>query len=202
MKGKWLPSPTTAKLDIVGAVCEHLEELTAQDQLKCMGSEVFSKYKTAFQPIPHINNLPTDVYCRIQLKDATRSIATRSYSSPWKYREAWQTYHEDVGQIHPSNSSSASPSFLVPKSDTTVLPCWVNDYCVLNSNMVLDLYPLPHVDDILTDCAKCHIWSCLDMTNSFFQTWVHPDDVHLTAVTTPFGLYEWKHIAYIYAFKV
>ena len=29
------------------------------------------------------------------------------------------------------------------------------------------------------------------MTNSFFQTRVHPDDIPLTAVTTPFGLYEW-----------
>ena len=29
------------------------------------------------------------------------------------------------------------------------------------------------------------------MTNSFFQTLMHPDDVHLTAVSTPFGLYEW-----------
>jgi len=29
------------------------------------------------------------------------------------------------------------------------------------------------------------------MTNSFFQTRVHLDDVHLTAVTTPLGLYEW-----------
>lgn len=29
------------------------------------------------------------------------------------------------------------------------------------------------------------------MTNSFFQTRMHPDDVHLTAVSTPFGLYEW-----------
>jgi fumarate reductase subunit D len=29
------------------------------------------------------------------------------------------------------------------------------------------------------------------MTNSFFQTRVHPDDVHLTTVTTPLGLYEW-----------
>ncbi len=29
------------------------------------------------------------------------------------------------------------------------------------------------------------------MTNCFFQTCVHPDDIHLTAVTTPFGLYEW-----------
>ena len=29
------------------------------------------------------------------------------------------------------------------------------------------------------------------MTNSFFQTCVHPDDIHLTAVTMPFGMYEW-----------
>jgi hypothetical protein len=29
------------------------------------------------------------------------------------------------------------------------------------------------------------------MTNSFFQTKMHPDHIHLTAVSTPFGLYEW-----------
>ena len=62
---------------------------------------------------------------------------------------------------------------------------------VLNSNTVLDSYPLPHVNDILANCVKGHIWSCLDMMNSFFHTWVHSDDIHLTAVTTPFGLYEW-----------
>jgi hypothetical protein len=39
--------------------------------------------------------------------------------------------------------------------------------------------------------AKGKIWSKMDMTNSFFQTCVHPDDIHLTAVTTPLGLYEW-----------
>jgi len=29
------------------------------------------------------------------------------------------------------------------------------------------------------------------MMNSFFQTCMHPDHVHLTAVNTPLGLYEW-----------
>jgi hypothetical protein len=47
------------------------------------------------------------------------------------------------------------------------------------------------VDDILADCAKGKIWSVIDMTNSFFQTRMHPDDIEKTAVTTPFGLYEW-----------
>jgi len=67
----------------------------------------------------------------------------------------------------------------------------VNDYRELNSNIVIDSHPLPRVDDILTDCAKGKIWATIDMTDSFFQTRVHPDDIHLTAVMTPFGLYEW-----------
>jgi hypothetical protein len=29
------------------------------------------------------------------------------------------------------------------------------------------------------------------MTNSFFQTRMHPDNIGLTAVNTPWGLYEW-----------
>ena len=31
----------------------------------------------------------------------------------------------------------------------------------------------------------------MDMTNSFFQTQVHPNDIYLTVVRTPWGLYEW-----------
>jgi hypothetical protein len=57
--------------------------------------------------------------------------------------------------------------------------------------MVPDNFALPRVDDILADCAKGKIWATIDMTNSFFQTRMHPDDIHKTAVTTPFGNYEW-----------
>jgi hypothetical protein len=39
--------------------------------------------------------------------------------------------------------------------------------------------------------AKGKFWSKMDMTNSFFQTYVHPDDIHLTAMTTLLGLYGW-----------
>ena len=77
-----------------------------------------------------------------------------------------------------------------PKADWLAVPYWFNDYHILNSNTILDVHPLPCVDDILTDCGKGKIWSKLDMTNSF-QTLVHPDSVLLTTVTTPFRLYEW-----------
>src|ERR1700691_4220104 len=127
-------------------------------------------------------------------RTSKKTVQTCSYSTPRKYKEAWSTLiqqHLDAGRIRPSSSAHASPAFLVPKSDTVVLPRWVNDYRELNLNTVLDSHPLPHVDDILADCAKGKIWSKMDMTNSFFQTRVHPDDIHLTAVTTPLGLYEW-----------
>jgi hypothetical protein len=116
------------------------------------------------------------------------------YMTPRKYRKAWVILirqHLDTGRICPSNSEHASPAFIVPRTDVTVLPRWVNDYRILNANTILDAHPLPRVDDILADCAKGRIWSKLDMTNSFFQTHVHLDNVHLTTVMTPFGLYEW-----------
>jgi hypothetical protein len=67
----------------------------------------------------------------------------------------------------------------------------VNNYRQLNANTVTDSYPLPRIDDILADAGKGKIWSILDMTNSFFHTCMHPDSIALTAITTPFGLYEW-----------
>jgi hypothetical protein len=181
-------------INMVATIRKCIESLAAQEKLRSLGKQMVAEFADVFTPIPHLNELPMDVYCCIKLKDPSKTIATRLYSTPRKYREAWQTLiqqHLDAGHIHPSNSSQASLAFIVPKSDPSVLPCWVNDYHALNANTVPDAHPLPWVDDILADCAKGKIWSKLDMTNSFFQTRVHPDDIHLTAVSTPWGLYEW-----------
>ena len=181
-------------VNVVAAIRQRIEVLAAQKELEKLGIRIKYEFKDIFSEIPHMNKLPTDIFCRIKLKDASKTVQTRTYSTPRKYREAWPTLiqqHLDAGRIHPSNSEHASPAFLVPKSDPTVLPRWVNNYWMLNANTVLDVHPLPHVDDILADCTKGKIWSKLDMTNSFFQTHVHRDDVHLTTVTTPLGFYEW-----------
>lgn len=99
--------------------------------------------------------------------------------------------HYAMGRIRPSSSEYTSPSFIVPKTDPSVLPRWVNDYRTLNKETIPDNYPLPCVDDILADCAKGKVWGKINMTNSFFQTLVHPDVVKYTATLTPFGLWEW-----------
>ena len=87
-------------VDIVGAVRQRIEFLNSQEQLDCLSDSVRTKYKDVFSEIPHIDDLPTDVYCRIKLKDATKTVTMRSYSMPRKYKDAWAILiqqHLDVG---------------------------------------------------------------------------------------------------------
>lgn len=56
---------------------------------------------------------------------------------------------------------------------------------------MLDVHLLPSIQDILSNSGKGKIWAKLDMMNLFFQTPIKPEHIKYTAVTTPFGLYEW-----------
>ena len=181
--------------ELMNQVKDRIETLTLQAELEKCNAEMRHKYADRFPAdIPHVSQLPTDVYHRIKLKDAHQTITSRSYSCPKKYREAWRTLldqHLEAGRIRPSSSPYSSPAFLVPKSDPKALPRWVNDYRQLNNNTVRDMGPLPRIEEILADVGRGKVFGKIDMTNSFFQTRVHPDDIPLTAVNTPFGLYEW-----------
>jgi hypothetical protein len=97
----------------------------------------------------------------------------------------------DAGHIHPSNAPTGSVTFIIPKADLTVLPHWVNNYYLLNTNTITDCLPLPHISKILMDCKNGKLFATIDMANSFFQTRMHSDDILLTAVNTPWGLYKW-----------
>lgn len=166
-----------------------------KEHLERLDSEMRRKFEDRFpDDIPHVDELPTDIVHRIRLKDPNQIIQCRKYNTPRKYREAWDALlnqHIAAGRLRPSSSSFVSPAFLVPKKDPTALPRWVNDYRALNANTIPDNHPLPRIDEILRDCAKGKIFGKIDMTNSFFQTRMHPDDIKYTAIDTPLGLHEW-----------
>jgi len=50
-------------VDLIVAVRARIEALTTQEQLNRLGGAVKEKYKDIFSPIPHLDKLPTDVYC-------------------------------------------------------------------------------------------------------------------------------------------
>ncbi|KAG9218260.1 hypothetical protein CCMSSC00406_0005941 [Pleurotus cornucopiae] len=186
-------------LNIIAAMKCRIEDLNNQTafegQLKHMDGEMKKEYADLFpDDIPAVHHLPDQVFHRFRLKDAEKIVCRREYSCPKKLRDVFKILldqHLAAGRIRPSDSEFASPAFLIPKADPSALPRWVNDYRALNENTVPDRFPLPRIDEILSDCARGKIWGKLDMTNAFFQTKVHPDDIRYTAVRTPFGLYEW-----------
>jgi hypothetical protein len=186
---------TTGDQNIVGLVTTRIHQLAAEERLAKLDQKFKKRFADRFpSDLPHVQDLPHDVYHHIEVKPGIPISTARAYSCPRKYREGWKTLidqHYTAGRIRPSSSQYMSPSFIIPKADTTVLPRWVNDYRNLNHATVPDKYPLPRIDDILADCAKGKIWGKIDMTNSFFQTLVHPNDVKYTATLTPFGLWEW-----------
>lgn len=178
----------------IAAITERIEALASQAKLNKLEQEIKHEYRDVFRPIPHISELPTTETARIHLKNAYQTISKRQYDVPRQFRESFALLIQqrlDSGFIRPSSSAFASPSFIIPKADKNALPRWVCDYRQLNANTIPDNFALPRVDDILADCAKGKIWATIDMTDSFFQTRMHPDDIHKTAVTTPFGNYEW-----------
>jgi Aspartyl protease len=50
-------------VDIVAAVCGQIEVLAAQEHLQKLGQQVITEFVDVFAPIPHIDDLPSDVYC-------------------------------------------------------------------------------------------------------------------------------------------
>ncbi|PPQ76896.1 hypothetical protein CVT24_008781 [Panaeolus cyanescens] len=181
-------------LDPIPVIAATIEKLAELERLRMESEKLKKEFKDIFVPIPNANKLPMEEVARITFKDANAMIKNRTYSCNRQYREAFQAIIQDRlnrGFIRVSRSQNASPSFIIPKKDPKALPRWVCDYRELNKLAITDSFPIPRVEDILTDCAKGKIWATIDMTDSFFQTRMHPDDIHKTAVTTPFGLYEW-----------
>ncbi|RXW12425.1 hypothetical protein EST38_g13429 [Candolleomyces aberdarensis] len=182
------------KPEIVAAIATKITDLNEELEMAELTRRILSDYADVFGPVPRVADLPEHDYCRVTLKDPSVKLDSRAYPSPRKYREAWTRLIDDhitAGRIIPSSSQHSSPAFLVPKADPTADPRLVVDYRKLNANVVPDAYPLPSIPEIFSDCGKARFWCKFDMTNSFFQTRVHPDDRHLFAMNTPMGAFEW-----------
>ncbi len=183
---------TTEQLPI--PVHINLENLTETQRRKLQDllvkhSDVFSRNDSNF-------GYTTAVTHSVPTGDAP-PIKQRHRRIPPQVFEEVKKHVQDLvsqGILRESCSPWASPAVIVLKKDGSVRFCC--DYRKLNKVTCKDAYPLPRVEETLDALGNAHLFSTLDLTSGYFQVAMSEEDRAKTAVTTPFGLFEWTRMPF------
>ncbi|GBN67128.1 Retrovirus-related Pol polyprotein from transposon 297 [Araneus ventricosus] len=98
------------------------------------------------------------------------------------------------GIIEECESPYASPVVLVPKPNGSMRLCV--DFRKLNATTIADTYPLPRMDDLLTEAKSTAYMSTLDLKSGYHQIKVHEADQDKTAFICPFGTYKYLRMPF------
>lgn len=160
---------------------------------------IFMKYPylTVSRPNNAPIDIPPDVHHRIDTGSSPSCTFKFRRLSPEKTRICQEKLNSllEAGIIRPSSSSWATPLHFVKKKQPGE---WrmVGDYRALNAKTIPDKYPLPHMNDIATRLHGSKIFSKIDLCQAYYNIPVNEEDKLKTAITTPFGLYEFNYMPF------
>ncbi|GFV20458.1 retrovirus-related Pol polyprotein from transposon opus [Trichonephila clavipes] len=129
-------------------------------------------------------------------------------SRPYRYDRVKQEiidYHIEKmlqeGAIRPIQSPYASPAVLTRKNNglppnSSEAYRFANDYRKLNAITKYPRYPLPVIDDLITNIPHTGVMSTLDLKSGYFQLAISPKDIEKTAFITRNGTFAFLRMAF------
>ena len=139
-----------------------------------------------------------DFNVNVSLKDNAQPKHFKFRSIPFHYRKGIEDALNEMvsnNMIEPIEYSEwAMPIVPVIKSNGKIRICV--DFKYLNSQINVNEYPLPKIDEILTELGECKYFTKLDLKNAYMQLAVDDESQKYLVMSTHMGLFKFKRLPY------
>ncbi|XP_026482636.1 uncharacterized protein LOC113390126 [Ctenocephalides felis] len=164
--------------------------------IKSKFSEIFKEFPSLTRPPGLPRQIKHTTVHYIKTSPGPPVVARTRPLKTQLLKIAKQEFEEMVqlGTARPSSSSWSSPLHLVQKKDDAWRPC--GDYRALNARTIPDRYPVRLMSDYSQHLSGCNIFSIIDLKKAYQQIPVYDEDIPKTAITTPFGLFEFPFMTF------
>jgi hypothetical protein len=134
---------------------------------------------------------------KIELQLGTAPISKAAYKMSREELTALKIQLKDLldkSFIRPSSSPWSCPALFVSKKDKGFRLCV--DYRPLNAVTIKNKYPLPRIDILFDQLVGAQVFSKIDLRTDYHQIKIRDEDIHKTAFSMRYGLYEYLVISF------